>query len=753
MNFMSDASTDGRKVRTLNILNKYSSSTSFKEVVTMTSAPSQPILVQPNQFLLGGSDIEMTNETTSAVEGPQNQTGIEAAENRSQIWQENQNSGNDDWRFSNRASGNEIACYLSQISINKGESVELKIHSQDSKPCTLGVYRWGDYGGAGARLFQPLVSNIPASPQLPPVIEGVPRIRLTHCNWTTAHTLQTDVSWVTGLYWLKLIQNDTGKETAVILIVRDDEKVADVVFKSNSFTWLAYNSWNFDSNSKYTIYDFRSTNPPGRSMASSYQRPWSWATIDDEDDNPNTWEQPNIQWLESLGYEIKYVDDIDVHLQRTALMDRSKALIIPGHSEYWTLEQYQAIAGMRDAGKHLVFMGANVAYWRVRLEDTNQPGTGIEGDRQQMICHKNNDLLTSTGVPGDWIDDPITPTDLFRSDRVITLSGGTTPESKLLGVQFIGNTGGPEQAQPLVVQNNHPLFDNTGLGVGATIGNLVGFEWDHVNPGDGIVTSGGLTVLARGTISTGPITSYASTFIQPGNVAADRSDMTIYQAPSGGWVFATGSLNATFGLKEGRKLDGSNWTDNRESPGFKRMIYSLLLNLMGCKSEVEVPPIVPPQPGQSQTLFRNQTPVSTDFADSPEQDYELGTVFSSDVAGNINTIRYYKALSETGSHTGNIWNASTRELLISVAFTNNSGSGWQEQTLPTPLPISASTNYIVSVNVNTHYVFTEAGTLNPIISGNLSATERGMFNETVGQFPDNPFTLHYFRDIVFVANS
>jgi Domain of unknown function (DUF4082) len=321
-----------------------------------------------------------------------------------------------------------------------------------------------------------------------------------------------------------------------------------------------------------------------------------------------------------------------------------------------------------------------------------------------------------------------------------------------LGVQFIGNTGGPEHAQPLVVQNNHMLFDNTGLIVGSTIGNLVGFEWDHVNPGDGIVTSEGLTVLAQGTISTANITSYESTFIQPGNVAANRSDMTIYRAPSGGWVFATGSLNATFGLKEGRKLDGSNWTDNRESPGFKRMIYNLL-TLMGCQSEVEVPPIGSPQPGQPQTLFGNQTPASTDFADSPEQDYELGTVFSSNVIGSINAIRYYKALSETGSHTGKIWNASTRELLISVEFTNDSGSGWQEQTLPTPLPVSASTNYLVSVNANTHYVFTPAGTLNPIISGNLSATEGGSFNETVGQFPDNPFTLHYFRDIVFVANS
>jgi Domain of unknown function (DUF4082) len=724
----------------------------YEEVATMTLAPSQPVLVKPNQFLLDGSDIKINDETSSAVGGPRPNVGIKAGENRSsQIWLENQKPGNDDWHFGNRASGNEIACYLGRISINKGESVDLKVHSQGSQPFTLKIYRLGDYGGAGARLIQQ-VNDLPASQQIAPVVEGAPRIRLTRCNWTNTRTLQTDANWVSGLYLLKLTQNNTGKETAAILIVRDDEKVADVVFKSNSFTWLAYNNWNFDINSRYTIYNFRSS-APGRSMASSYQRPWSWATTDEEDDNPTTWEQPTIQWLESLGYEIKYVDDIDIHLQRTALMNRSKALIIPGHSEYWTLEQYQAIANMRDAGKHLVFMGANIAYWRVRLEDTNQPGTGIEGDRQQMICHKNNDLLTSTGVPGDWIDDPITPTELFRSNRVIVLSGGTAPESKLLGVQFIGNTGGPDHAQPLFMQNNHPLFDNTGFTVGSTIGNLVGFEWDHVNPGDGIVTSAGgaLTVLARGTISTVD-TTYASTFIQPGNVAANRSDMTIYQAPSGGLVFATGSLNAVFGLKEGRKLDGSPLTTaNRESPGFKRMFYNLL-NLMGCQSVVEVPAIVSPPPGQPQTLFGNQAPASTDFADSPPQDYELGIIFSSNVAGNINAIRYYKAINETGDHTGHIWNAFTRELLISVAFTNDAGSGWKEQTLSTAFPISASTNYVVSVNANTHYVFTQAAILNPIISGNLSVTESGRFNETIGQFPDNSFTLHYFRDIVFVAN-
>ena len=74
---------------------------------------------------------------------------------------------------------------------------------------------------------------------------------------------------------------------------------------------------------------------------------------------------------------------------------------------------------------------------------------------------------------------------------------------------------------------------------------------------------------------------------------------------------------------------------------------------------------------------------------------ELGLKFKSAVDGNITGIRFYKGSSNTGSHVGNLW-TSSGTLLGSVTFANETASGWQQQALPSPVPISANTTYVVS---------------------------------------------------------
>jgi hypothetical protein len=156
------------------------------------------------------------------------------------------------------------------------------------------------------------------------------------------------------------------------------------------------------------------------------------------------------------------------------------------------------------------------------------------------------------------------------------------------------------------------------------------------------------------------------------------------------------------------------------------------------------------------TLFTTQTPVVTNATDGPNGDYELGMEFRSAAAGQIQAIRYYKAPSETGSHVGRIW-SSTGQLLASVSFANETASGWQEQVLTTPLTIQPNTTYVVSVNVNSHYVATTNGLSTTLTNGNLSAVadgSNGVFNETPGAFPTQSWNnSNYFRDIVFTPTS
>jgi hypothetical protein len=154
----------------------------------------------------------------------------------------------------------------------------------------------------------------------------------------------------------------------------------------------------------------------------------------------------------------------------------------------------------------------------------------------------------------------------------------------------------------------------------------------------------------------------------------------------------------------------------------------------------------------TETLFTTQTPVSTGLTDGTNVNYELGTVIQSDIAGQITGIRFWKDAHESGTHTGHIWSASGT-LLATVTFTNETASGWQVQSLTTPLAITANTTYVVSVNTgNTYYVGTDKGLASKITNQDLSNVvgSNGVY-ASPGVFPTGSYqNTNYFRDVVFV---
>ncbi len=157
----------------------------------------------------------------------------------------------------------------------------------------------------------------------------------------------------------------------------------------------------------------------------------------------------------------------------------------------------------------------------------------------------------------------------------------------------------------------------------------------------------------------------------------------------------------------------------------------------------------------SSSVFTTQTPDNPSQSDGAgtDGDYELGMEFVSAKAGQIDAVRYYKSPSETGSHIGRIW-SNTGTLLGSVAFTNETSSGWQQQSLTTPITIAANTTYVVSVNANSY--FAVSGGLGTITNGDLSAVadgSNGIFNPTPELFPTFSNNGNYFRDVVFTPNS
>jgi hypothetical protein len=156
------------------------------------------------------------------------------------------------------------------------------------------------------------------------------------------------------------------------------------------------------------------------------------------------------------------------------------------------------------------------------------------------------------------------------------------------------------------------------------------------------------------------------------------------------------------------------------------------------------------------SLFTTQTPTQPNETDGAGSagDYELGMRFSASVNGTITGIRYWRAASETGTHTGRIWsNAGTQ--LASVVFTNDAGSGWKTQALATPLNITAGTQYVVSVNVAARYAATTSGFSSAISNGGLTApVGAGIFNTAPVSFPNASYSnTNYFRDVVFIPGA
>jgi len=150
-------------------------------------------------------------------------------------------------------------------------------------------------------------------------------------------------------------------------------------------------------------------------------------------------------------------------------------------------------------------------------------------------------------------------------------------------------------------------------------------------------------------------------------------------------------------------------------------------------------------------------------ADSgPDSAVELGVRFHSDIAGNINGIRFYKSPLNTGTHVGNLWSASGT-LLSTAVFASESSSGWQQVSFSNPVAISASTDYVASYHaLNGHYsadpnYFASKGADNPPLHApaNGSGGGNGLYAYgAASTFPSKTWSAsNYWVDVVFQSGT
>jgi hypothetical protein len=131
--------------------------------------------------------------------------------------------------------------------------------------------------------------------------------------------------------------------------------------------------------------------------------------------------------------------------------------------------------------------------------------------------------------------------------------------------------------------------------------------------------------------------------------------------------------------------------------------------------------------------------------------YELGTKFQVSAPVALSAIRFYKDAGETGTHVGTLWNAAG-QAIAQVTFTGESGSGWQEQALSTPVSLTPGVTYTASVGFNSRFVTSPFGLRTALTSGPLSSVAdglNGVYGLSAGVFPSNSWSMSsYYVDVV-----
>ena len=427
-----------------------------------------------------------------------------------------------------------IQGFATAMSVNKGETISFKISSATSN-FHIDILRLGYYGGNGARMMAQNLAPTGSSAQ--PACQRFPASGLIDCgNWAVTRSWTVPSTAVSGVYIAHLTRNDTGGDSQIIFVVRDDADAADMVVQTSDTTWQAYND--YGGNSLYACaVDCPPGEPAGYKAAYkvSYNRPL-------QTEGPSTLfggaEYPMIRFLEANGYDATYVSGVDVHRRPGTLLNR-KLFISSGHDEYWSATQRTAMENARAAGVNLAFFSGNEGFWKTRWESSAAGATTAD---RTMVSYKDTHFTER--------QDPVEFTGTWRDPRMST-AAENTPENALTGQSFVVNSGTSRITVPYAYRQLRmwrntavtSLAPNTSL---ALAPDTLGYEWDE-DPDNGYRPAGSFRLSSTTVSNVETFTDYGST-TRPDGTATHN--LTMYRAPSGARVFGAGTVQWGWGLDD-----------------------------------------------------------------------------------------------------------------------------------------------------------------------------------------------------------
>jgi hypothetical protein len=169
---------------------------------------------------------------------------------------------------------------------------------------------------------------------------------------------------------------------------------------------------------------------------------------------------------------------------------------------------YDAAQNARDGGVNLAFFNANDIFWQVRFEAS---AAGVAN--RVMVCYRYASI------------DPVygpTTTVMWRA------APANRPEQLLMGVQYTSEANWGTTVPYVVTNSSNWAYSGTGVKDADAIPGIVGYQMDRY-----MSDVAAPAAISRTLLSQSPFTNSGG--------AADYANSSLYQAPSGAFVFAAGS--------------------------------------------------------------------------------------------------------------------------------------------------------------------------------------------------------------------
>ena len=261
-------------------------------------------------------------------------------------------------------------------------------------------------------------------------------------------------------------------------------------------------------------------------------------------------------WLDKLGYEYDVITDRDLD-RNPEVLKEYKAVLVNGHSEYWSARAYDGLDDYLKAGGAAVVMSGNTMFWRVSFDETGEVmecrkfGGGIGGRKLAKV----GELYHSHD---------------FKRGSLMRFCG--YPAWKLIGLECIG-WGGGNFANYQVDAPDHFLFDTPNrinlkrgdpFGFTNTNKGAVGHEYDvrlstllraTKNPAlKGLVEPEGIFTIASSRSERRVLDFNAEGHGKRVGGETTIAEIIYWERPEGGRVFHTGSIATAWSMYYDRNL-------------------------------------------------------------------------------------------------------------------------------------------------------------------------------------------------------